>query len=133
VHAGKLRTLLVANGVVGVGAGVGLLLVPAPLLRAFGFSPSTTADLVARSMGVEFIGYNLVTWLAARDPLGATSRTLITGHSISEPLGFAVSLIAVLRGQGNGLAWSFVVLYLAFAVLYLAAVGSLRQARARSA
>jgi hypothetical protein len=133
MHERKIRALLIANGMVGVGAGLGLLLVPASLLKAFGFVPGKTANLVARLMGVEFIGYNLVTWLAARDPLGAASRSLITGHSISEPLGFVVSLIAVPGGQGNGLAWSFVALYLAFAVLYLVSIASLRQAPARDA
>ena len=125
----KIRMLLTVNAVVGLTFGLGLLVAPAPLVLLYGLRTDTVGLLLARLAGVEFIGYNLVGWIArAADPYpaGSTPRAVVRGHLVSETLGAPVSATAAVRGLGNPLLWSVAAIYAIFASEFLWAELALR-------
>jgi hypothetical protein len=127
----KIRLLLAANAVVGLTFGLGLLVAPALLLRLYGLATGSAGLLVTRLLGVEFIGFNVATWIAREaDPYsaGSAARALVRGHLVSEAVGALVSASAALRGLGNPLLWSVVAIYVIFAAAFLSAELALRQA-----
>jgi hypothetical protein len=129
----KIRMLLSAGAVVGLVFGVGLLLAPGPLLRMYGLATDGTGELLARLLGVEFIGFNVATWVARNsDPRaeGSAARAVIRAHLVSETIGALVSAWAASRGLGNPLFWSVVVIYAAFAAGFLWAELALRESSA---
>jgi hypothetical protein len=132
----KIRLLLTANAVVGLTFGLGLLVAPTLLLRVYGLATDSAGLLVARLLGVEFIGFNVATWIAREaDPYatGSAARALVRGHVVSEAIGALVSASAALQGLGNPLLWSVVAIYVAFAAAFLSAEITLRDtSRARS-
>jgi hypothetical protein len=120
----KIRMLLTVAAVVGLMFGIGLLLVPGLLLRMYGLATDGTGELLARLFGVEFIGFNLATWLARDSDArakGSAARAVVRAHLISETIGALVSAWAASRGLGNPLFWSVVAIYVAFAAAFLRA------------
>ena len=131
----KIHLLLTVAAVIGLVFGLGLLVVPAPLLRFYGLTTDTTGLLLARLFGVEFIGYNIVAWLTrAADPLPTDSapRALVRAHLVSETLGALVSAAAAVRGLGNPLLWTVTALYAMLAAAFLWATLALRRGRPRA-
>lgn len=125
----KIRILLAAGAVVGLMFGFGLLLAPGLLLNLYGLTTDSTGELIARLFGVEFIGFNVATWVAREsDPRaeGSAARAVIRAHLVSETIGALVSAWAALRGFGNPLFWSVVAIYAIFAAAFLWAELSLR-------
>ena len=126
----KIRMLLTVGAVVGLAFGFGLLLFPALLLRVYGLATDGTGELLARLFGVEFIGFNVATWIARQsDPSakGSAARAVIRAHLVSETAGALVSALAALRGFGNPVFWSVVAIYGAFAAAFLWAELALRK------
>jgi hypothetical protein len=126
----KIRMLLSVGAVVGLTFGIALLLVPALLLSVYGLSTDSTGLLLARLAGVEFVGFNLATWIAREsDPrtAGSAARAVIRGHLVSETVGAVVSALAVWQGLGNPLLLSVVAIYAAFAAGFLWAELALRR------
>lgn len=125
----KVRILLAAAAVVGLMFGFGLLLAPGLLLSLYGLRTDGTGELLARLFGVEFIGFNLATWVAREsDPRaeGSAARAVIRAHLVSETIGALVSAWAASRGLGNPLFWSVVAIYAIFAAAFLWAEFALR-------
>ena len=93
--------------------------VPGSLLTLNGIQTDQAGLAVARLFGAEFIGFNVVTWLARNGQGSSGRRFVILGHAISESLGFLVALTAKLAGMGNNLFWGIVAIYLVFALGYV--------------
>jgi hypothetical protein len=128
----NIHLLLTVAAVIGLVFGLGLLVAPGPLLRLYGLTTDATGLLLARLLGVEFIGYNLAAWVTrAADPSPAESapRALVRAHLVSETLGALVSASAAARGLGNPLFWSVPALYGILAVAFLWATLALRRER----
>jgi hypothetical protein len=101
------------NAVVGLGAGIALLILPDVFLTVFGVSTDRTGILVARLFGADLTGFNLATWLA-RD-IRPIPRFLVLGHSANESLSALVFFVAAASGLGNAFVAAFGVIALAFA------------------
>jgi hypothetical protein len=126
----KIRILLTVGAVVGLSFGFGLLLFPALLLKVYGLATDSTGELLARLFGVEFIGFNVATWLAREsDPRakGGAARAVIRAHLVSETVGALVSALAASRGLGNPLFWTVVAIYATFAAAFIWAELALRE------
>jgi len=125
----KIRMLLTVGAVVGLMFGLGLLLAPRLLLSVYGLSTDGTGELLARLFGVEFIGFNVATWVARdSDPRakGSAARVILRAHLISETIGALVSAVAASQGLGNPLFWSVVAIYAILAAAFLWAELGLR-------
>jgi hypothetical protein len=121
-----VQFLLRANAAVGLGFGIGLLIVPRLLLGLYGFSLDG-ADLVpARLYGAELLGFNVATWLAAAQAYRGARPAIVIGHVFNEAIGALVTVVSLLAGLGNGLAWSVVGLQVAFAAGFIAVLSGPR-------
>lgn len=114
----KLNTLFAINAVVAVLFGLAFVLAPGLVLSNYGLSADDTASLLARLLGVEFIGYNIVTWLARQMDSKQARRYVVLSHVVSESLAGIVALIAQLSGLLNPMGWTSVGIYLLFALAY---------------
>ena len=112
----KLNTFLAINAVVGLVLGVVLLLIPRVFLALNGVQTDAVGLALARLFGAEFVGFNIVTWLARNSPDPSARRIVVLGHLISESMGFIVALLAKLSGLGNTLFWGIAAVYLIFAL-----------------
>ena len=126
----KIRILLSVNALVGLAFGAALLLVPAALLHIYGLTVDGTSVLVARLLGVEFLGLNVLTWIARKtDPYaaGSAARAAVRAHLVSESAGALVSAWGAAEGIGNPMVWGVPVFYFAFAAAFLWAELALRR------
>lgn len=115
-----LRVLALLNLIVGLAFGVGLLIAPGFLLSTYGLPTSDVTLLVARLMGAEFIGLNLMTLLILgqlENP--PVARALVIARGLGEGSGAVVAWIGKLAGMGNAMLWSVPALYTLFALGYL--------------
>lgn len=118
----RIRMLLSVNAVVGLIFGLGLLLTPGLLLGMYGLATDSVGSLLARLFGVEFVGFNVATWVAREaDPraAGSASRAVVRGHLVSETIGAVVSAAAALQGLGSPMLWSVVAVYAIFAAAFI--------------
>lgn len=131
----KIQLLLKAAAIVGLAFGLGLLVAPTLLLKLYGLAVDSAGVLISRLLGVEFIGFNVATWIAGdTDPYAAGSgaRSVVRGHAMSETIGALVSVWAALQGVGNALLWSVAATYLLFSAAFIWAEVALRDtSRAR--
>jgi hypothetical protein len=132
----NIHLLLTVAAVIGLVFGLGLLVAPAPLLRLYGLTTDASGLLLARLLGVEFIGYNIAAWVtraADPSPIGSAPRALVRAHLVSETIGALVSASAAVRGLGNPLLWTVPALYGMLAAAFLWATLALRRGRPRAA
>ncbi len=114
----KLNTFLAVNAVVGLVFGITLLVIPSYLLTINGVQTDQAGLVLARLLGAEFIGFNIVTWLARNIGSSSERRFVVLGHTVSETFGFIVALMAKLSGLGNNMFWGIVAIYFIFALGY---------------
>jgi hypothetical protein len=105
----KLYHVFIFNAITALGYSVGLLVIPSTLLTLHGMSPDPSTILVARYVGVSFLGIGLVTWLARNS---GAQDAITLGLLICSIAGFLLSLQSTLTGQMNALGWLPVVIYL---------------------
>lgn len=116
----SLRVLALVNSIVGLIFGVGLIFAPAYLFGTYGLQTSDVTVLVARLMGAEFLGLNVITLLLLGQletpPVG---RALVYARGLSEGAGALVAWIGKVGGMGNDLLWTVPAIYTVFALGYL--------------
>jgi len=112
----KFKTLMVIKAVVCLVLGIFILVTPKFFYGLFGITLEGASIFPAWEYGASLIGNFLLTWFAryARESKGR--RAIIKGMTFYNALGFVATLIAVLSGWTNALAWGPVALYLFFAV-----------------
>ena len=111
-----LRWLIIANVVVGLTAGIGLLVQPTGLLSVLGLQTDPVGTAFARLYGAELIGFNIATWLLWN--VSPPSRPVVLGHIANEGLTAVVAAGAAASGLGNLLVWGLAVLAATFAIGY---------------
>jgi hypothetical protein len=115
-----LRVLALVNLIVGLLFGVALLVAPGFLLGTYGLSTGDVTLLVARLLGAEFLGLNLITLLLLGQLVNApVARALVIARGLSEGTGAVVAWIGKAQVMGNTLLWSVPVIYTIFALGYL--------------
>ncbi|MBA3687247.1 MAG: hypothetical protein H0W81_00180 [Chloroflexi bacterium] len=115
--AASVRFLLVLNAVFGLGAGVGLAVLPELFLSTLGLQTDQVGTAFARLYGAELIGFNIATWLTRND--WPPSTPIVRGHIANEGLTAVVAAAAGASGLGNLLVWGLAALAALFSLGYL--------------
>ena len=115
----KMRTLLIINAVFQIVFGLGFLLAPAVLLGLFGTQTDATGLTLARVAGSVIFSLSVISWLGRDVEPGKAQDAIAWGGVFSAHLlaGF-LTLMAILNGTFNALAWSAVVLDALFVLAF---------------
>jgi len=112
----KLKTLLIIKAIVCLCLGIPILIVPDLIYSIFGASLSEGGVFAAREYGAAMMGILMLTWFARNSQESEARLAIILALFVYDFFGFVVTLIAVLSGVLNPLAWLVVALYLALAL-----------------
>ena len=112
----KLGNLLTAGAVVTLVFGLSLVLVPGGLLSLYGITVNDAGLLIARLFGAAFLGFTVLNWSARKAADSEILRGIVLANLLMDAVGFVVTLLGQLAGLANALGWSFVALYLLFAL-----------------
>jgi hypothetical protein len=113
-----LATLLSINAIVALAYALGLLLVPATLLKVYGITSGPGERLMAQFFGVALLAVGLLTWFSRNVVDPSAQRAFILALLISQAVGLVVALLGTLSGVMNVVGWSAVAIYLLLALGY---------------
>ena len=108
------KTLMTIKALVCLGFAPVLLFFPAWLLNLLGAAYGTGAALMAREYGAALVGNLLLTWLARRAADSMARRAIIWNLFVYDGIALVATLVLLLRGVLNPLAWGVVAIYLLF-------------------
>ena len=112
----KLKTLLIIKAIVCLCFGISILLVPGFTYSIFGATLVAGGIFAAREYGASMIGNLMLTWFARNSQESDARWAIVLALFVYDALGFVVTLIAILSGALNPLAWLIVALYLFLAL-----------------
>jgi len=112
----KLKTLMIIKAIVCLCLGIPILLVPHFIYSIFGATLTDGGAFTAREYGAAMIGILMLTWFARNSPESEARWAIVLALFVYDALGFVVTLIAIISGALNPLAWMIVVLYLFLAL-----------------
>jgi hypothetical protein len=110
----KLKTLLIIKAVVCLCLGLPILLVPEFIYSIFGVALGAGGIFAAREYGASLMGNLMLTWFSQNSPESETRWAIILALCVYDAIGFLVTLIAIISGALNPLAWLIVLVYLFF-------------------
>ncbi len=110
----KLKTLLVIKAIVCLCIGIPILLVPNFTYSIFGSTLAAGGVFAAREYGASMMGNLMLTWFARNSQESDARWAIILALFVYDAVGFVVTLIAIISGALNPLAWLIVALYLFF-------------------
>jgi len=111
-----MKPLFTAHSLVSWVFGLALLVVPVPLLTAYGITLNPGGMIISQLLGGALIGLGVVSWFARRANPSDALRAIILGDVVLSVLGCVVSIYGVLSTVSNALGWVNVLLYGFFAV-----------------
>ena len=113
-----MRTLFLINAVFQLIFGLGFLFAPTILLGLFGTTTDTTGITVARVAGGVILSLAIISWLG-KDVEGSAQDAIGWGGVFFAHLQAGVlTLLAILSGTFNALAWSAVVMDALFVIAF---------------
>jgi hypothetical protein len=112
----KLKTLLIIKAIVCLCFGIPILLVPNFLYSIFGATLTDGGVFAAREYGAAMIGILMLTWFARNSQESDARWAIILALFVYDAIGVVVTLIAIISGALNPLAWLIVALYLFLAL-----------------
>ena len=112
----KLKTLLIIKAIVCLCLGVPILLVPNFIYSIFGATLAAGGVFAAREYGASMIGNLMLTWFARNSQESDARWAIILALFVYDAIGVIVTLVAILAGALNPLAWLVVALYLFLAL-----------------
>jgi hypothetical protein len=112
----KLKTLLIIKAIVCLCLGIPILLVPNFIYSIFGASLAVGGVFAAREYGASMMGNLMLTWFARNSQESDARWAIILALFVYDAIGFVVTLITIISGALNSLAWLIVALYLFFAL-----------------
>ena len=112
----KLKTLLIIKAVVCLCLGIPILLVPNFIYSIFGATLAAGGVFAAREYGASMMGNLMLTWFARDSQESDTRWAIILALFVYDAIGVIVTLVAILSGALNPLAWMVVALYLFLAL-----------------
>ena len=112
----KLGNLLMAGAVVTLIFGLSLVLIPVALFSLYGITVTDAGIVLARLFGAAFLGFTVLNWSARNAADSEVLRGIVLANLLMDAVGFVVTLLGQLAGLANALGWSFVALYLLFAL-----------------
>lgn len=113
----SLKLWMVLKAIVVVIFGIGFVVVPVWLGSIYGMTLDKQGALMAQLFGTAFIFEAIVLWLGKNFPWPEAQKIVI-GVTLSNAIGFVVSLIATLNGVWNALGWLSVGLFLVFGLVF---------------
>jgi hypothetical protein len=108
----KLKTLLIIKAIVCLCLGIPILLFPDFIYSIFGASLAAGGIFAAREYGASMMGNLMLTWFARNSQESDARWAIILALFVYDAIGFVVTLIAIISGALNPLAWLIVALYL---------------------
>lgn len=114
----KFKTLMIIKAVVCVSLGIPILFVPKFFYGIFGLALGVGGMFTAREYGASLIGNFLLTLIGRNAHESDARRGIIWALCVYDAIGFVITLILALSGEGNLLVWFPVVLYLFLAIAY---------------
>ncbi len=108
----KLKTLLIIKAIVCLCLGVPILLVPNFIYSIFGATLAAGGVFAAREYGASMMGNLMLTWFARNSQESDARWAIILALFVYDAIGVIVTLVAILSGALNPLAWLVVALYL---------------------
>ena len=112
----KLKTLLIIKAIVCLCLGVPILLVPNFIYSIFGATLTAGGVFAAREYGASMMGNLMLTWFARNSQESDARWAIILALFVYDAIGVIVTLVAILSGALNPLAWLVVALYLFLAL-----------------
>jgi hypothetical protein len=112
----KLKTLLIIKAIVCLCLGVPILLVPNFIYSIFGATLAAGGVFAAREYGASMMGNLMLTWFARNSQESDARWAIILALFVYDAVGVIVTLVAILSGALNPLAWLVVALYLFLAL-----------------
>jgi hypothetical protein len=120
----KMRTLFLINAVFQLIFGLGLLFAPAALLSIFGTQTDVTGITLAHVAGGVIFSLAIISWLG-KDLEGSAQDAIAWGGVFFAHLQAGIfTLLAILNGIFNALAWSAVVMDAPFVIAFFWVRGS---------
>ncbi|MBP9041807.1 MAG: hypothetical protein KBF64_08550 [Anaerolineaceae bacterium] len=113
----SLKFWMGLKAVVEVIFGVGFVVAPVLLGSMFGMNLDKQGALMSQLFGTAFIFGALILWLCKNFPWPEAQKIVIA-VTLSNAIGFVVTLIATLNGVWNALGWLPVGLYLVFGLVF---------------
>jgi hypothetical protein len=112
----KLKTLLIIKAIVCLCLGLPILLVPNFIYSIFGATLAAGGVFAAREYGASMMGNLMLTWFARNSQESDARWAIILALFVYDAIGVIVTLVAILSGALNPLAWLVVALYLFLAL-----------------
>ena len=112
----KLKTLLIIKAVTCLCLGIPILIVPNFIYSIFGASLAAGGVFAAREYGASMMGNLMLTWFAKDSQESEARWAIILALFVYDAFGFVVTLLAIISGALNPLAWLVVALYLLLAL-----------------
>ncbi len=114
----KMRTLFIINAVIQFFFGVGFMFAPAVLLGLFGTHTDTTGTTLAHVAGGVILSLAIISWLG-KDLEGSAQDAIAWGGVFFAHLQAGIfTLLAILSGTFNALAWSAVIMDVFFVAAF---------------
>ena len=114
----KMRTLFIVNAVVQFFFGVGFMFVPSVLLGLFGTKTDATGITLAHVAGGVILSLGIISWLG-KDAEGSSQDAMAWGGVFFAHLQAGIfTLLAILSGTFNALAWSAVIMDVLFVAAF---------------
>jgi hypothetical protein len=112
----KTSTLLVIYAAISLIFGIGFLIAPNLILSVYGLELDALGIFLARILGAAMLALAILTWSTRNIGPSEARNAIVLSLFVFESLGFVLSLIAQLAGVLGQMGWSFVILFLIFAV-----------------
>ena len=114
----KLKTLLIIKAIVCLCLGVPIVIAPNLLYSVFGATLAAGGVFAAREYGASLIGNLILTWFARNSQESDARWAMILALCVYDAIGVVVTLMALVSGAVNLLAWLVVAVYLFFALAF---------------
>ncbi len=96
--------------------GIPILIVPNLIYTIFGAALTAGGVFAAREYGASMMGNLMLAWFARNTQESEARWVIILALFVYDAVGFFVTLLAIISGDLNSLAWLVVVVYLFFAL-----------------
>ncbi len=110
----SLKTLMVIKAVVCLVFGIAFIFSPEKLFSIFGVVLDPGGTFPAREYGAALFGNLVLTWFARNAAESEARLAIVRALFVYDGIGVLVTLMAIINGILNPLAWSVFVVYLFF-------------------
>lgn len=115
----RLKTMLVANAVLNVVIGIGLVLAPGSVLAFFVLQMPMYNPLGTQLLGTSLIGFAVLNFLARNaEERDVLLQPILLANLVTNAIGFVLALVVQLGSTATVTNWLTVVLTLFFALGY---------------